>query len=145
MGRSGIENEDARKKGLSTTRRQLTGRLSKSLLKEKSSFGAHVTVVTHTLNQLLRVPNVEQVAFMHSISVPSITDEQKDRWKADERGAEEGKGRRKAGSTHPIIRVNSLGTQMEKSRNKRLQIPCNSRSNGTSDLSASRGVIGYIM
>ena len=73
---------------------------------------------------------------MYSISVPSITDEQKDRWKADGRSSAEGK----AGSTHPIIRVNSLGTKMEKSRNKRLQIPCNSRFNSSSDRSASREV-----
>ena len=77
---------------------------------------------------------------MYSISVPSITDEQKDRWKADGRGEAREKGK-KASSTHPIIRVNSLGTQMEKSRNKRLRIPCNSRSNSTSDLSASKWVI----
>ena len=50
---------------------------------------------------------------MYSISVPSITDEQKDRWKADGRSSAEGK----AGSTHPIIRVNSLGTKMEKWKN----------------------------
>ena len=81
-----------------TTRRQLTGQ----------SFGAEPQV--SWIDRRGNVPSpvaracksaptateecraaVLQVAFMYSISVPSITDEQKDRWKVDARTAGEGK------------------------------------------------------